>query len=108
MKEDIVTCYEQVWIFYKDIPSVEAVKNMFIEEKTEEMVCELLYYYKSIDDEENYNRLLLDHKLMKYDFDILEYDFDSLETDIDIILETENMCFYRGDEIINSSQILLF
>ena len=83
MKEDIVTCYEQVWAFYRDIPSVEAVKNMFIEEKTEEMVCELLYYYKSIDDEENYNRLLLDHKLMKYDFDILEYDFDSLETDIE-------------------------
>lgn len=108
MKEDIVTCYEQVWVFYRDIPSVEAVKSMFIEEKTEEMICELLYYYKSIDDNVNYDRLMLDHKLMKYDFEILEFDFDSLETDIDIILETEGICFCRDKEVVNSSQIPLF
>lgn len=109
LQEDIITCYEQAWRSYGSVPSIEQVKDIFIENKSHEMLIDLINYYTSIGSYYDVERLEKTNTLTDCDMRELDFDFDSLVTDIDNILETEKICFVRNkNEKVNNSTIFLF
>lgn len=106
-KEDILTSYECLWSFSKQIPVLESVLDSIIEEKKGELIIDLLSYYKEnnmIDDYERIER----GEILDIDFKEIGFDFYSLKSDIEEIFMKEGIVFKKDNVIINSSKRLLF
>lgn len=105
--EDILISYEHLWNFNKNIPRLEHVVEAIIEEKKGELIVDLLFYYKTHNMFDDYERIERG-EILDEDFKEIGFDFSSLKSDVEEVLNKEGVAFIKGSDVVNSSKRLLF